>query len=109
MQNRFNRVWLVPISLLILIGLYYFPPIHSRLAWRLESLRTQLRYMVKPPEEASKTWLLEPFSLFVSTLAVNNAPVPEKPAATSTSRWGRNCRLCPSAGSGATFGGGWRP
>jgi len=52
MQNRFNRVWLVPISLLILIGLYYIPPIHSRLAWRLESLRTQIRYMVKPPEEA---------------------------------------------------------
>lgn len=52
MQNRFNRVWLVPVSIVILILLYYVPPIHSRLAWRLESLRTQLRYAVKPPEEA---------------------------------------------------------
>lgn len=52
MQNRFNRIWVIPISLLILIGLYYVPPIHSRLAWRLESVRTQIRYMVKPPEEA---------------------------------------------------------
>jgi hypothetical protein len=52
MQNRFNRVWAVPLAILLLIGLYYVPPIHSRLSWRLESLRTQIRYMVKPPEEA---------------------------------------------------------
>ncbi|MBN2117795.1 MAG: C39 family peptidase [Anaerolineales bacterium] len=52
MQNRFNRVWAIPISILIIVGLYYVPPIHSRLAWRLESLRTQIRYFVKPPDAA---------------------------------------------------------
>ena len=52
MQNRFNRVWAIPISILIIVGLYYVPPIHSRLAWRLESLRTKVQYLVKPPEEA---------------------------------------------------------
>jgi hypothetical protein len=52
MQNRFNRIWAVPISIFILVGLYYVPPIHSRLAWRLESLRTQIKYLVKPPDEA---------------------------------------------------------
>jgi hypothetical protein len=52
MQNRFNRVWAIPVSILIIVGLYYVPPIHSRLAWRLESLRTQIRYLVKPPDEA---------------------------------------------------------
>ena len=52
MQDRFNRKWLIPISILILVGLYYVPPIHSRLAWRLDSFRTQLRYAVNPPEEA---------------------------------------------------------
>jgi hypothetical protein len=52
MQNRFNRIWAVPISILILIGLYYVPPIHSRLAWRLDSLRTQIKYLINPPEEA---------------------------------------------------------
>jgi hypothetical protein len=52
MQNRFNRAWVIPISIVALIVLYYIPPIHSRLSWRLEALRTQLRYMVKPPEEA---------------------------------------------------------
>jgi len=52
MQNRFNRIWAVPISVVILIVLYYIPPIHSRLAWRLESLRTSVKYLINPPEEA---------------------------------------------------------
>jgi len=52
MQNRFKRIWAVPISLVLLIGLYYVPPIHSRLAWRLDSVRTQIKYLIKPPEEA---------------------------------------------------------
>ncbi len=52
MQNRFNRIWAVPVSLLLIVGLYYIPPIHSRLAWRLESLRTQIKYLLNPPDEA---------------------------------------------------------
>jgi hypothetical protein len=52
MQKSFNRIWLVPISILLLIGIYYIPPVHSRLAWRLESARTQIRYLIKPPDEA---------------------------------------------------------
>jgi hypothetical protein len=52
MQNRFSRAWAIPVSILILIGLYYLPPIHSRLAWRLDSLRTQIKYMVNPPDQA---------------------------------------------------------
>lgn len=52
MQNRFSRIWAVPVSLLLIIGLYYIPPIHDRLAWRLDSLRTQIKYLVKPPDEA---------------------------------------------------------
>ena len=52
MQNRFSRAWAIPIALIVLIGLYYLPPIHSRLAWRLDSLRTHIKYMVNPPDEA---------------------------------------------------------
>jgi hypothetical protein len=52
MQNRFNRIWAVPVSMLLIIGLYYIPPIHDRLAWRLDSLRTQIKYLVNPPDEA---------------------------------------------------------
>ncbi len=52
MQNRFNRIWAIPISIVLLVGLYYVPPIHSRLAWRVDALRTQIKYLVNPPEEA---------------------------------------------------------
>jgi len=52
MQNRFSRAWVIPISLIVLLSLYYLPPIHSRLAWRLDSLRTQIKYMINPPDEA---------------------------------------------------------
>ncbi|HLO30199.1 MAG TPA: C39 family peptidase [Anaerolineales bacterium] len=52
MQNRFNRIWAIPVSIFVLIGLYFLPPVHSRLAWRLDSLRTQIKYMINPPEEA---------------------------------------------------------
>jgi hypothetical protein len=52
MPFRFNRIWAVPIALLLMIGLYFLPPIHDRLAWRLDSIRTQIRYLVKPPDQA---------------------------------------------------------
>src|ERR671910_591121 len=91
MQNRFNRVWLIPISIVILIILYYVPPIHSRLAWRLESFRTQLRYLVKPPEEA----VFQPTEQAQVNLAVTKmiqtlqgTLTPQAPASTSTPKPG---------------------
>jgi hypothetical protein len=91
MQNRFNRVWLIPISIVILILLYYVPPIHSRLSWRLESLRTQLRYAVNPPEEA----VFQPTQQSQVDLAVTKmiqtlqgTLTPQAPAQTSTPKPG---------------------
>jgi tetratricopeptide (TPR) repeat protein len=52
MPNRFNRFWAIPIAVLLLIGLYYVPPVHARLAPRLDSLRTQIKYLINPPEAA---------------------------------------------------------
>ena len=71
MPQRFNRVWLVSISIVILILLYYVPPIHSRLAWRLEALRTNIKYMVKPPEEA----VFQPTEQAQVNLAVTNCDI----------------------------------
>ncbi len=34
------------------IGLYFIPPIHDRLSWRLAELRTRIVYWLNPPEEA---------------------------------------------------------
>ena len=32
-------------------GLYNLPPVHDRAAWRIESLRTRLRYALNPPQQ----------------------------------------------------------
>jgi len=52
-----KRRWLfllLAALILILLGalLYQLPPIHSRLSWRVENLRTQIRYALNPPGEA---------------------------------------------------------
>ncbi len=52
MRNRSNGIWLIPISLVLCTGIYYIPPVHSRLAWRLELARTQIKYLIRPPDKA---------------------------------------------------------
>ncbi|HSF80325.1 MAG TPA: C39 family peptidase [Anaerolineales bacterium] len=44
----------IALPLLCLLGAfaYNLPPIHERLAWRLDALRTRLLYALHPPEEA---------------------------------------------------------
>ena len=52
MRKRFNRIWLIPISIPLLIAIYYLPPVHSRLAWRIELARTHIQYWINPPDQA---------------------------------------------------------
>jgi hypothetical protein len=52
MQYRFNRKWAIPAIIVLAIGLYFVPPIHSRMAWRVDALRTNIKYMINPPDEA---------------------------------------------------------
>ena len=52
MLKKLPRPLWVLIGVLVLIGLYYLPPIHSRLAWRVDNLRTQVKYYFNPPDEA---------------------------------------------------------
>jgi hypothetical protein len=49
MKAKFNKYWLIPLALVLAIGLYYLPPVHSRLAWRLDAVRTQIIYFFNPP------------------------------------------------------------
>lgn len=49
--TKINKLWLIPIALLFGIGVYYLPPVHSRLAWRLDNLRTTITYFFNPPSE----------------------------------------------------------
>jgi tetratricopeptide (TPR) repeat protein len=51
-KSRFNKLWLIPPGLALLVGVYYLPPVHSRLAWRIDDLRTKIIYYFNPPSEA---------------------------------------------------------
>ena len=51
-KSNFNKLWLIPLALALVIGVYYFPPVHTRLAWRVEELRTNIIYYFNPPSEA---------------------------------------------------------
>jgi tetratricopeptide (TPR) repeat protein len=42
----------VLLALLLAIGVYFIPPVHDRLAWRIDTLRTKITYFFNPPAEA---------------------------------------------------------
>ena len=51
-----RRVLLFSLLVLLLIcgisvAVYYFPPVHNRLAWRVESLRVNILRRINPPEQ----------------------------------------------------------
>ncbi|MBI5352178.1 MAG: C39 family peptidase [Chloroflexi bacterium] len=48
---RKRLIWIIPAALLLMIGLYYIPPIHSRLAWRVDDLRAKIKHYFNPPSE----------------------------------------------------------
>src|SRR5512138_984805 len=94
MQNRFSRAWLIPVALFALVLLYYVPPIHSRLAWRLDSLKAQIKYMINPPEQAvfkpgEQTQINIAVTRMIQTLQATLTPVADSAAlGTSTPQSG---------------------
>jgi len=52
MQNRFNRIWLIPIILLLGVGVFFLPPVYSRAMPRIDSVRESIKYWINPPEDA---------------------------------------------------------
>jgi len=52
MQNRFNRKWIIPIVIALGVGIFFLPPVYSRVLPRLEGLQSSIKYWIKPPEEA---------------------------------------------------------
>ena len=54
-KSKFNKAWLIPLALVLCwlaVGVYNLPPVHSRLAWRVDELRTKIIYYFNPPSEA---------------------------------------------------------
>jgi hypothetical protein len=50
-KRSFILLLMIPLLCLAGVTFYHLPPVHERLAWRLESLRTQVRYALNPPEQ----------------------------------------------------------
>jgi len=77
----------IPATLLLLVVVYNLPPVHARLAWRVEDLLTRVKYTLNPPDEA----------VFVpqeqddpppSVLTLTSTPTPSPPTPTSLSPTG---------------------
>jgi hypothetical protein len=55
-KSKFNNLLLIPLALILIIalaiGIYYLPPVHSRLSWRVDEVRTKIIYYFNPPSEA---------------------------------------------------------
>jgi len=41
----------IPLCLLLVAFVYYLPPVHDRLAWRIDALQASIQYALNPPEE----------------------------------------------------------
>ena len=58
MRNQNRTLLLVALPVLIVVAflggffIYNLPPVHERLAWRVDELRTRIKYAFNPPEEA---------------------------------------------------------
>ncbi|MFN2119277.1 MAG: hypothetical protein ACK2T0_02675, partial [Anaerolineales bacterium] len=52
MPGKFKWVWILPVAVLLAIGTYFVPPIHSRAARRLEDIQTSIKYFLHPPAQA---------------------------------------------------------
>ncbi len=52
MIKRKHGLWIFPAALALAAGIYFIPPVHSRLAWRVDNLRTQIKYFLNPPAQA---------------------------------------------------------
>ena len=91
-----NRVILIlaigiPLACLLSIVLYNLPPVHDRLGWRVDELRTRIKYALNPPEEAvfvpqaqtSQTQLATPVVRII-TATPTITPTPPGPTDTPT-------------------------
>lgn len=84
-RRRFHP--LLPLGLLILImlavGLYFLPPIHERLAWRVANVQAQVYQFFNPPEQ--QVFVPQELPTLAATLATfTPAPTATPPATPTT-------------------------
>ncbi|HEY2982049.1 MAG TPA: C39 family peptidase [Anaerolineales bacterium] len=84
MLNRKRILWLLPVLLVIAVGVYYLPPVHSRLGWRVDELRTRITYFFNPPDQAvfQPTEQVDFESVLATTRAIYALTLTPQPSAT---------------------------
>jgi hypothetical protein len=50
--KKINKYWLILLGLVLVVGIYFLPPVRSRLETRIDLLRTRIVYFFNPPSEA---------------------------------------------------------
>lgn len=79
------------IVILICVFIYYLPPVHDRLAWRLDEQILRIRYQINPPQEVvfvpqeQKTSLPTPTNTPSQTPTPSATPAPTQAGPTQTS------------------------
>ena len=83
-KTRLNKILLIALiifaGLAFLLAIYYLPPVHDRLSWRVASLRTRVFYFFNPPGEAAFT----PGQQEEMAAIVTLTPTPTEPVETPT-------------------------
>jgi hypothetical protein len=86
----------IPLVVLLAVGVYFLPPVHSRLAWRVEELLIYVKGVIDPPEKiefvtggevaAAGPGTPAPAQVLITTVTATPTPgVPtETPAGTAT-------------------------
>ncbi len=83
MRNKLILIAIaIPLCLLLGALVYNLPPVHARLAWRVDALRTEIKYRFNPPDEAVFV-PQEGSAGELPTVTPTHTPVP--PTATPTS------------------------
>ena len=88
MRKYLGFLLVPPLLVILAIGVYYIPPVHERLAWRVDEMRTKIKYFFNPPDQA----LFQPvpqvnFDSVIATTRANYL-MTMTPLATSTPRPG---------------------
>lgn len=50
-QKIIKKLLLLALMLAVVVGIYFFPPVHTRLSWRFSSWRAQVLRLINPPQE----------------------------------------------------------
>ena len=73
MNRKYVKILIgIFVFLMISVAVYWIPPVHSRLSWRLENLVTRIKFAISPPDES--IFIPNPITPTVSLETMNETP-----------------------------------